>query len=153
MYWPLPLRGWFKYQVINKSPWGIFGKKLLWKAFWAARFFSVLFKDYLFKFALLFPLRLCFSDHKTARPGDQLQACPDGGIPADAGQGPTRGTLLFEIWFLVPPGWWNGRHAGLKILWAVMLVRVQVPLRVQKASIYRGFPHLVGANQVQIFIL
>jgi hypothetical protein len=31
-------------------------------------------------------------------------------------------------------------------------VRVQVPLRVQKASIYRGFSHLVGANQVLINI-
>ena len=26
--------------------------------------------------------------------------------------------------------WWNGRHEGLKILWPVMAVRVQVPLRV-----------------------
>jgi hypothetical protein len=28
------------------------------------------------------------------------------------------------------PGWWNGRHEGLKILWAEKPVGVQVPLRV-----------------------
>lgn len=28
------------------------------------------------------------------------------------------------------PGWWNGRHEGLKLLWPAMAVRVQVPLRV-----------------------
>lgn len=28
------------------------------------------------------------------------------------------------------PGWWNGRHAGLKIQWAEMPVRVRVPLQV-----------------------
>ena len=27
-------------------------------------------------------------------------------------------------------GWWNGRHEGLKILWPLSAVRVQVPLRV-----------------------
>ena len=32
------------------------------------------------------------------------------------------------------PGWWNGRHAGLKIQWAVMPVRVQVPLRVPRGT-------------------
>ena len=31
-------------------------------------------------------------------------------------------------------------------------VPVRSRLRVQKASIYRGFPHLVGANQVLIII-
>ena len=29
-----------------------------------------------------------------------------------------------------PPGWWNGRHEGLKILWPLSAVGVQVPLRV-----------------------
>jgi hypothetical protein len=28
------------------------------------------------------------------------------------------------------PRWWNGRHEGLKIPWAVMSVRVRVPLSV-----------------------
>src|SRR5690606_29004911 len=32
------------------------------------------------------------------------------------------------------PGGGIGRHAGLKILWPVMVVRVQVPPRVQKQS-------------------
>ena len=27
--------------------------------------------------------------------------------------------------------WWNGRHAGLKLLWAVRLVRVRLPLPLQ----------------------
>ena len=34
--------------------------------------------------------------------------------------------------------WWNGRHEGLKILWPVMAVRVQVPLRVQKETSLNG---------------
>ena len=41
--------------------------------------------------------------------------------------------------FLVgKPWWWNGRHAGLKIPWAVMSVRVQVPPEVQKSQSFVG---------------
>lgn len=38
------------------------------------------------------------------------------------------------------PGWWNGRHAGLKIQWAVMPVRVQVPLRVPRGTRGQKWP-------------
>ena len=40
-------------------------------------------------------------------------------------------SLVFRSPFLRMLEWWNGRHEGLKILWPVMAVRVQVPLRVQ----------------------
>ena len=40
----------------------------------------------------------------------------------------------FRLSDLPLPGWWNGRHAGLKIQWAVMPVRVQVPLRVPRGT-------------------
>lgn len=36
---------------------------------------------------------------------------------------------LYESFLM--PGWWNGRHVGLKIQWVVMPVRVQLPPRVQ----------------------
>ena len=39
-------------------------------------------------------------------------------------------SLVCRSLFIRLPGWWNGRHEGLKILWPVMAVRVQVPLRV-----------------------
>ena len=39
-------------------------------------------------------------------------------------------SLVFRSPFLRMLEWWNGRHEGLKILWPVMAVRVQVPLRV-----------------------
>ena len=42
-------------------------------------------------------------------------------------------TLDLKLFFhLTMLEWWNGRHEGLKILWAVMPVRVQVPPRVHK---------------------
>lgn len=34
------------------------------------------------------------------------------------------------------PGWWNGRHAGLKIQWSVMAVWVRVPSSLQKKNRY-----------------
>ena len=46
----------------------------------------------------------------------------------------------FEIRHSNCPGGGIGRHAGLKILWLVITVRVQVPSWVQtKASRKRGF--------------
>ena len=33
------------------------------------------------------------------------------------------------------PEWWNGRHEGLKILWPLTAVGVQVPLRVPKGTL------------------
>ena len=37
------------------------------------------------------------------------------------------------------PGGGTGRHAGLKILWAAMFVRVQVPPRVQGSEVSEPF--------------
>jgi hypothetical protein len=44
-----------------------------------------------------------------------------------------------QLLFKICPGGGIGRHAGLKILWSVMAVRVQVPPRVQEA-VSKGRP-------------
>ena len=44
-------------------------------------------------------------------------------------------SLVFRSPFLRMLEWWNGRHEGLKILWAEMSVRVRVSLR---ALIFRN---------------
>jgi hypothetical protein len=48
----------------------------------------------------------------------------------------------------VGPGWWNGRHRGLKILWAERPVRVRVPPpaseKAIKASSFRRLAAIGG---------
>jgi hypothetical protein len=46
----------------------------------------------------------------------------------------SEGVMNFTPFFIFNfyPGGGTGRHAGLKILWAAMLVRVQLPPGVQK---------------------
>ena len=41
--------------------------------------------------------------------------------------------VIFVLQFFekMMPEWWNGRHGGLKILWAAMPVRVRLPPLVQ----------------------
>ncbi len=68
--------------------------------------------------------------------------CPGGGIGsptfAEAAVGKARRKVLrcskmiyvLFLMYLICPGGGIGRHAGLKILWPVMAVRVQVPPRV-----------------------
>ena len=68
---------------------------------------------------------------------------PDGGIPAKAGQGPTRRTLFIVLDF-IPPGWWNGRHAGLKILW---------PLRLCGFKSRSGYPEAQEVNFDLLFLV
>ena len=67
-----------------------------------------------------------------------------------------RNTLFFVPVIIkrsaLKPGWWNGRHRGLKILWLARAVRVRVPpsafsfdTEVERSAVFlRSFCELCG---------